>query len=95
MLEEALKKAKRAGMPIADIKLVMMDSAAILMVQHFPRKVDDWEGLLANSRLWVSWKMAFHLTHLKRKRQILALGGGASRRGSRCASCGGAGNQAA
>ena len=28
MLEDAQKKAKRAGMPIADIKLVMMASAA-------------------------------------------------------------------
>jgi hypothetical protein len=30
MLEEAQKKAKRVGMPIANIKLVMMDSVAIL-----------------------------------------------------------------
>ena len=30
MIEDAPKKAKRAGMPIADIKLVMMASAAIL-----------------------------------------------------------------
>jgi hypothetical protein len=41
MLEEAQKKAKRAGMPITDIKLVMMASAAILAAQYFPHKVDD------------------------------------------------------
>jgi hypothetical protein len=42
MLEEAQKTAKRAGMPIADIKLVMMALAAVLAVQHFPREVDNW-----------------------------------------------------
>ncbi len=38
MLEEAQKKAKRAGMPITDIELVMMALAAILAAQHFPCK---------------------------------------------------------
>jgi hypothetical protein len=76
MLEEAQKKAKRLGMPIADIKLVMMALAAVLAVQHFPCKVNNWEGLPANSHLWVAWKMAFRLAHLKCQRQILALGGG-------------------
>jgi hypothetical protein len=95
MLEEAQKKAKRAGMPITDIELVLMALAAVLVVQHFPRVVNNWEGLPANSRLWVAWKMAFRLAHLKRQCQILASGGGASWRGSRCASCGGAGDQAA
>ena len=51
MLEEAQKKAKRAGMPIADIKLVMMASAAVLPAMHFPREVDDWEGLPALGRM--------------------------------------------
>jgi hypothetical protein len=76
MLEEAQKKAKRAGVPIVDIKLVMMASAAVLVVQHFPRKVDNWEGLPANSRSWAAWKMAFLLAHLKHQHQILASGGG-------------------
>jgi hypothetical protein len=41
MLEDAQKKAKRAGMPIADIELIMMASAAVLAAQHFPREVDN------------------------------------------------------
>ena len=49
MLEDAQKKAKRADMPITDVELVMMASAAVLAAQHFPRKVDDWEGLPATS----------------------------------------------
>ena len=76
MLEDAQKKAKRAGMPIADIELVMMASAAVLAAQHFPREVDDWEGLPSTSRTWVAWKTAFRLAHLKRQHQILASGGG-------------------
>ena len=76
MLEDAQKKAKRAGMPIADIELVMMASAAVLAAQHFPREVDDWEGLPTPARTWLAWKTAFRLAHLKRQRQILASGGG-------------------
>jgi hypothetical protein len=41
MLEDAQKKATRAGMPIANVELVMMASAAVLVAQHFPRKVND------------------------------------------------------
>jgi hypothetical protein len=76
MLEDAQKKAQRAGMPIADIELVMMASAAVLAAQHFPRKVDDWEGLPATAHTWMAWKTTFCLAHLKRQRQILASGGG-------------------
>ena len=63
-------------MPIADIELVMMASAAVLAALHFPRKVDDWEGLPAANRTWTAWNTAFCLAHLKRQRQILASGGG-------------------
>jgi hypothetical protein len=76
MLEDAQKKAKRAGMPIPNVELVMMALAAVLAAQHFPRKVDDWEGLPTPNRTWLAWETAFRLAHLKRQRQILALGGG-------------------
>jgi hypothetical protein len=76
MMEDAQKKAKRAGMPIGDVELVMMASAAVLAVQHFPREVDDWEGLPAVDRTWRAWKVAFRLAHLKRQRQLQASGGG-------------------
>ncbi len=52
MLEDAQKKAKRAGMPIADIKLVMMASAAVLAAQHFPQEADDSKGLPSSARTW-------------------------------------------
>ncbi len=41
MQKGCAKKAKRAGMPIADAELVMMALAAVLAAQNFPRKVDD------------------------------------------------------
>jgi hypothetical protein len=50
MMEDAQKKAKRAGMPIADIELVMMASVAVLAAQHFPHEVNNWEGLPSASR---------------------------------------------
>jgi hypothetical protein len=76
MMKDAQKKAEQASMPIIDIKLVMMSLAAVLVAQHFPREVDDWEGLLSTSRTWQAWKVAFCLAHLKRQRQLQALGGG-------------------
>ncbi len=76
MLEDAQKKAKRAGMPIVDIELVMMVSAAVLVAQHFPREVDDWEGLSSSACTCSAWKTAFRLADVKRQCQILALGGG-------------------
>ncbi len=47
MMEDAQKKVKQAGMPVADVELVMMASAAILAAQQFLQEVDDWEGLPA------------------------------------------------
>jgi hypothetical protein len=76
MLEDAQKKAKLVGMPIADIELVMMALAAILAAQHFPREINNWEGLPLSLHTWAAWKTAFRLAHLKCQRQILALGGG-------------------
>ncbi len=72
MMKDAQKKVKRTGMPIADVKLVMMASAAILAAQHFPQEVDDWEGLPAINHTWRAWKVAFYLAHLKRQCQLQA-----------------------
>ena len=76
MMEDTQKKAKRAGMPIGDVELVMIASAAVLAAQHFPREVDVWEGLPAVDCTWRAWKVAFRLAHLKRQHQLQASGGG-------------------
>ncbi len=75
MMEDAQKKAKRAGMPIANIELVMMASAAVLAAQHYPCKVDDWKGLTSSTSTWAAWKIAFPLAHIKCQRQLQASGG--------------------
>jgi hypothetical protein len=76
MMEDAQKKATRAGMPIANVVRVMMALVAVLAAQHFPHEVDDWEGLPSTSHTWQAWKVAFRLAYLKRQRQLQALGGG-------------------
>jgi hypothetical protein len=76
MMEDAHIKATWAGMPIANVELVMMASAAVLAAQHSPREVDDWEGLPSMSHTLQAWKVAFCLAYLKRQHQLQALGGG-------------------
>jgi hypothetical protein len=76
MMVDAQKKAKRAGMPISDVKLMMMAVAAILAAQYFPREVNDWEGPPTINHTWRTWKVAFCLAHLKRQCQLQASGGG-------------------
>jgi hypothetical protein len=76
MMEDAQKKAMWAGMLIADVKLVMMALAAVLVAQQFPQEVDDWEGLPSTSCMRQVWMLAFRLAPLKRQRQLQALGGG-------------------
>ncbi len=50
MMVDLQKKAKQAGMPIANVECMMMALAAILAAQHFLQEVDDWEGLPAINR---------------------------------------------
>ncbi len=76
MMEDAHKKVKRAGIPIANVELVMMASVAVLAAQHFPRKVMDWEGRPAIDRTWRVWKVEFRQAHIQRQRQLQASGGG-------------------
>jgi hypothetical protein len=76
ILEDAQKKAKRAGMPNANVKLVMMALAAVLAAQHSPWEVNDLEGLSSTSHTWKVCKQSFRLTHLKCQWQIFGIGGG-------------------
>ena len=62
-------------MPIADVELVIMALVAVLAAQHYPHKVDDWEGLASSARTWAAWKIAFCLAHIKRQCQLQASGG--------------------
>ena len=61
-------------MPIANIKLVMMASAVVFAAQHFPHKVDDWEGRSTIDRTWRAWKVKFRQAHIKCQRQLHVIG---------------------
>ena len=63
-------------MPITNIELLMMASAAVLAAQHFLREVKDWEGCPAIDRTWRAWKVEFRQAHIQRQRQLQASGGG-------------------
>ncbi len=76
MMEDAQKKATRAGMPITNVELVMMALATVLAAQQFPCEVDDWKDLPTMPHTWQAWKVAFCLAHLKRQRQLQASRGG-------------------
>jgi hypothetical protein len=52
MMEDAQKKAMQAGMPIANVELVMMALVTVLAAQRFPCEVDDWEGLPTKAHTW-------------------------------------------
>jgi hypothetical protein len=68
--------------PIANVKLAMMTLAAVLVAQHFPRKVDDWEGLPTKACTWQAWKVAFCLAHLKCQCHLQSSGGGKTLNGA-------------
>jgi hypothetical protein len=76
MMEDAQKKAKRAGMPITNVELVMMASAAVLAAQHFLCEVTDCKGRPAINRTWRVWKVEFRQAHIRRQRQLQVSGGG-------------------
>jgi hypothetical protein len=57
-------------------KIKVVKDIVLLLMQHFPHKVDDWEGLPTMSRTWQAGKVAFRLAHLKHQRQLQASGGG-------------------
>ena len=78
MMEDAQKKAKQAGMPIANVKLMKLASAAVITAQHFLHEVYNWEGLPVAEYMWRAWKVAFRITHIQRQRQLQAMGGGAN-----------------
>jgi hypothetical protein len=66
MIKDVQKKLKWAGMPIANVELMMMALVTVLAAHHFPCKVDDWEGLQAINRTWRAWKVAFCLANFRR-----------------------------
>jgi hypothetical protein len=55
-LEDAQKKAHRAGLPITNEWLVATASKSLLVAASFPTHRKDWDSLLPSSKTWVAWK---------------------------------------
>ncbi len=75
MIEDTQKKAKQAGMLIANVELVMMASAAVLEPNISCAK---WMigRVYQLEQIWSAWKVAFCLAHLKHQCHLQTLGGG-------------------
>ncbi len=81
-------------MPIADIELVIMASATVCLVQHFPCEVDDWEGppLHRTHLVGVEDGLPSHAPQTPVSDLGLGGGGGTTQWGSRRAPCSGSGD---
>jgi hypothetical protein len=49
-MEEAQKKAKRAELPILDIKLAMYAATSVLQVGDYKKATNKWEGRNATKK---------------------------------------------
>jgi hypothetical protein len=58
-MEEAQKKAKRAELPILDIKLAMYTATSVLQSCDYKKETDEWEGCNAAMKSWSRWKQAY------------------------------------
>jgi hypothetical protein len=49
-MEEVQKKAKRADLPILDIKLAMYAATSMLQSGDYKKETDEWEGCNASMK---------------------------------------------
>jgi hypothetical protein len=59
IMEEAIQKAKQAGLPIDDKELVAMALVSLLQSGHFRTETDNWEGRVASNCSWSDWKTTY------------------------------------
>jgi hypothetical protein len=58
-MEEAQKKAKRAELPILDIKFAMYAATSILQLGNYKKETGKWEGCNAAMKTWSKLKQAY------------------------------------
>ena len=75
LLEDAQRKAARAGLPVTDQNLVMLASTALLAADTFPRTTTLWEELPQADKTWPAWKAAYLQAHQQRANRLRATGG--------------------
>ena len=75
MLEDAQRKAGRAGRAISDDTLLLFASTAMLTSERFPRANDAWEEQAEPDKTWAAWKLAYKQAHAKERVKAQAHGG--------------------
>jgi hypothetical protein len=64
-MEEAQKKAKRAELPILNIKLAMYAATSLLQSGDYKKETDKWEGCHAAMKTWSEWKQAYLVAYAR------------------------------
>ena len=54
-LEKAQLQVARAEMPIPDNYLMMVATKAMLSLERFPQKNEEWEDIEKVSKSWMKW----------------------------------------
>ena len=75
LLEDAQRKAARAGLPVTDQFLVTHASTALLAADTYPRTTEIWEESPQATRTWPAWKAAYLEAHQLRSNRLRATGG--------------------
>ena len=65
MLEDSQKQVGRAGQTIANEKLLLFTTTAMLTTKIFPRNNNDWEDLAESAKTWGNWKESYKKAHAK------------------------------
>ncbi len=64
-MEEAQKKAKRAELPILDIKLAMYAATFVLQSGNYKKEMDKWEGHNTSKKTWTKWKQVYLVAYAR------------------------------
>ena len=65
MIEDAQKKAGRAGQTIADETLLLFTSTVMITTESYPQANDDWEDIAKDEKTWDHWKTCYKKAHAK------------------------------
>jgi hypothetical protein len=75
LLEDAQRKAARAGLLVTDQTLTILASTALLAADTFPCITVLWEELDPADKTWPAWKAAYLEAHKLRANRLRATGG--------------------